>query len=110
MLQYMYRESVVEKKLDGYLDDVALKKEIVRHVETGTYKLSKHAAIEQAEDDIDLGDTLHVLKTGYHEKGKTLLVRDVWKYAIRGRTEDREEIRVIICFSSEMMIITVMKL
>ena len=97
---------------DGLLDDARLKKEILWHIEHGKYRLTKHAAEEQAKDEIDLRDTVHVLKTGSHEKGKTSFNNafQVWNYAIRGKTEDLKTVRVIISFSREMMIITVMEL
>ncbi|MBS3905112.1 MAG: hypothetical protein KGZ39_07290 [Simkania sp.] len=41
---------------------------------------------------------------------KTVLAHSVWKYAIRGKTEDLREVRVIIAFSEEMIIITVIDL
>jgi hypothetical protein len=99
-------------KADGYLNNVQLRKEILQHIEKGKYRLTKHAAEEQAKDNIDLQDTLQVLKTGYHEHEKTIfdIKFQVWKYAIRGRSEDSKDIRVIIAFSNEMMIVTVMEL
>ena len=99
-------------RLDGYFEDAQLKKEILSHLEKGAYRLTKHAAEEQSKDGIDLQDTIHVLKTGFHEKSKTLFnnAYQTWKYAIRGKTEDLKDVRVIITFSSEMMIVTVMEL
>jgi hypothetical protein len=99
-------------KADGFLDDIQLKNNIIRHIQSGKYRLTKHAAEEQAKDDIDLQDTLHVLKTGSHEKRKTSFnnIFQNWNYAIRGKTEDLKEVRVIISFSNEMMIVTVIGL
>ncbi|MBS0620666.1 MAG: DUF4258 domain-containing protein [Verrucomicrobia bacterium] len=97
---------------DGYLTDVQLRKAIVDHINRGLYRITKHAADEQAKDGLDLQDTLRVLKTGAHEKSKTVFSSafQCWKYAIRGKTEDLKEVRVIIAFAKEMMIITVMEL
>jgi len=97
---------------DGFLDDAQLRKKILEHIGNGKYRLSRHAAEEQAKDDLDLQDTLYVLSGGSHEKNKTLFdgVFQTWKYAIRGKTEDLKNVRVIIAFASEMMIITVMEL
>jgi len=95
---------------DNFLNDFHLKREILRHIENGQYRLTRHAAAEQANDEIDLRDTLRVLKTGIHEKDKTLLSQNVWKYAIKGKTEDLKIVRVIVCFLSELVIITVIKL
>ena len=98
---------------DGFWDDARLKKEILNHIENETFVLTRHAAQEQKNDTIDLQDTLHVLKMGRHEREKTGFDNkfQIWKYAIRGKTEDSETVRVIVLFPNEkMMIITVMKL
>ena len=111
MLQCLYRRGRMKK--DGFWDDARLKKEILKHIENETFVLTKHASEEQKNDAIDLQDTLHVLKKGRHEREKTGFDNkfQVWKYAIRGKTEDSETVRVIVSFPSEkMMIITVVKL
>ena len=54
---------------------------------------------------------LYVLKNGYHERHKTSFDEafQTWKYAIRGKTLDGIDIRIIISFDDVgMMIITVM--
>ncbi len=51
-----------------------------------------------------------MLKNGYHEKQKTSFdeVFQVWKYAVRGKTLDGFDIRIIITFDEDgMLIITV---
>lgn len=77
------------------------------------YTQTKHALQRQQERGIDLGDAIYVLKTGYHEKRKTSFddVNDTWKYAIRGKTFENVDIRIIIAFDEEedMVIITVME-
>jgi len=100
------------KNDDGFWDNVRLKKEILKHIENETFVLTRHAAEEQKNDNIDLQDTLRVLKNGTHEKEKTNFDSkfQIWRYAIRGKTEDLKTVRVIISFPKEMMIITVMKL
>lgn len=105
MLQYMLSKRV-NMGSDGFLDDVRLKKAILWHLDNGKYRLTKHAAEEQAKDAIDLGDTVHVLKTGSHDKSKTLFNNafQAWHYAIKGKTEDLKNV-----FSQQMMIVTVMK-
>ena len=45
---------------DGFLNDVQLREKIVQHIKSGKYRLSKHAYIEQAHDELDVQDTLHV--------------------------------------------------
>lgn len=76
------------------------------------YTRTKHALQRQSERKIDLPDVLYVLKSGYHEKRKTSFDEsfNAWKYAIRGKTLDRVDIRIIISFDDEnMLIITVME-
>lgn len=99
-------------KPPNFLDNVQLRSKILEHIKDGKYRLTKHAAEEQAKDEIDLQDTLHVLKTGLHESKKTRFdsAFKTWNYAIRGKTEDLRNVRVIISFSTEMMIVTVIGL
>ncbi len=84
----------------------------IRHcLDMGLYRQSKHAIERELERRIDLPDVLYVLKNGYHEKHKTSFDEafHTWKYAIRGKTLDEDDIRIIIAFDDTgMMIITVM--
>lgn len=80
-------------------------------IENDRYRLTRHAIDRKTERNIELPDVLHVLKSGYHEKQKTSFdeIFKTWKYAIRGKTLEKMDIRVIIAFDEdEMMIITVM--
>lgn len=80
-------------------------------IDSGRYRQSRHAIDQKIERNIDWPDVLYVLKHGYHEKPKTSFDEafQAWKYAVRGRTLDEIDIRVIIAFDDdEMMIITVM--
>lgn len=97
-------------KSDIYLDDRRLKEEILKHLKTDNYRLTEHAVEEQKNGHLDLLDTLHVLQTGFHEKTKTRFEDNTWRYAIKGKTEDQQEVRVIIAFVEEMIIITVIDL
>lgn len=81
-------------------------------IEKGLYRQSKHAIERESERGIDLLDVLYVLKNGYHETAKTSFddAFQTWKYAVRGKTLDEIEIRIIIAFDDNgMMIITVMR-
>lgn len=63
------------------------------------------------ERGIDVYTTLFVLTQGHEEKQKTKFdpERNAWKYAIRGKTVDDLDIRVIIGFDEDdMLVITVM--
>ena len=95
------------KKLASVLDTIK------KCIESGRYVLSKHALDRQNEREISLPETLHVLKNGYEEKGKTCFDMDKnsWKYAIRGKTIRRVDVRVIISFDEDdMLIINVIKI
>lgn len=56
----------------------------------------------------------YVLKTGWHEKRKDTydeIEYKTWNYAIRGKTVDARELRVIVSFAEDgMLIITVIEL
>ncbi len=87
--------------------------EVVReHVEKGSFRFSEHAIIRKKERAISPQDAVYVLKNGYHEKRKTSFdeINKAWKYAIRGKTIDKENIRVIVAVVEEVIIITVIKL
>lgn len=89
---------------------VDLKEKILWCIEHERYIQSKHAIERGEERQIDLPDVLYVLKHGYHEKKKTRFheIHNTWNYAIRGKTLDGIEIRVIVAFDeNDMLIITV---
>ena len=71
-----------------------------------------HALERQNQRLVDLKSVLCVLKNGIHEKDKDLfdVKRQMWKYAIRGKTLDGINLRIIVAFEKEMVIITVMRL
>jgi hypothetical protein len=52
------------------------------------------------------------LKNGNREEEKELfdVKKQMWKYAIRGKTIDGVNLRVIVAFEEEMIIITVVRL
>jgi hypothetical protein len=52
------------------------------------------------------------LKNGFHERAYTVfeVKKQTWKYAIRGKTPDGIDLRIIVAFMDEMAIITVIKL
>jgi len=73
--------------------------------------VSAHALQRQNERLVSLEDVLYVLKTGVREEKKDLfdVKRQMWKYAIYGKTKDEIKLRVIISFEEEMILITVMR-
>lgn len=79
----------------------------------GKYRQSLHALDRLRERDIDLLDALYVLKNGYHEKKKDTYDEffQEWKYAIRGKTLENNELRVVVTVKENgMLIITAIDL
>jgi hypothetical protein len=87
-------------------------KKVRFHLLNGTYILAKHALQRQMQRQINLPDVLYVLEFGRHEETKDSfdVKRQAWKYAVRGRTLTKIELRIIVAFQDEMVIITVMKI
>ena len=86
---------------------------IREHIRKQTYLVKPHATKRQNERLISAKDTLYVLKNGVHEEEKSGfdVKRQTWKYAVRGKTLDGIELRVIVAFlPDKMAIITVMAL
>ena len=86
---------------------------IKNYVENGEYYQTLHAFDRLVERDIDLLDALHVLKNGSHERRKTSFDETFqkWKYAIRGKTLDGDELRVIVTIEKNgVLIITAIDL
>ena len=81
--------------------------EVRRHVEADRYLSTVHADLRALQRKILLPDLLYVLRTGYHEKSKDRydVAYDAWNYAVRGRTVDRRELRVIVSFDENGMLI-----
>lgn len=85
---------------------------IRRCIDQEKYTQTKHALQRHKEREIDLSDALYVLRTGHHEKRKTTFdtTHNTWKYAIRGKTVDDADLRIIIAFDEDgMIIITVIE-
>lgn len=80
-------------------------------IEQGNYILTEHALQRLNERNIALNDAEYVLKNGYLEKKKTNFdeIFRTWKYAIRGKTIEDLDIRIIIAFDkNNMIVITLM--
>ena len=98
--------------LSAYLKTIELLQKIRGHVQKGTYIVSAHAMQRQNQRLVDLKHVLYVLKNGNHDEKKDLfdVKRQMWKYAICGKTIDGINLRVIVSFEEEMIIITVMRI
>ena len=80
-------------------------------IEKNKYKVKAHAIERQIQRSVSLRDTLFVLKHGIHEGGKDQfdVKRQSWRYAIRGKTPDNVDIRVVVAVENLVVIITVIK-
>lgn len=86
--------------------------EIKWHIERRKYRLSEHCITRQKQRLLSLPDILHVLMHGFHEEKKTKFHDEFqsWNYAIRGKTLDLSDVRVIVAFEKDMVIITAIRL
>ncbi|MBF8262821.1 MAG: hypothetical protein HW387_486 [Parachlamydiales bacterium] len=82
------------------------------HVESRKYRVTEHAISRQKLRSLKLPDIMEVLRNGFHEKEKTLFNNkfQTWNYAIRGKAVDGEDVRVILAFEKDMIIITAIRL
>lgn len=79
----------------------------------GRYLDTRHALQRQDERGITRPEVLYVLKNGHHEKKKDQFgeIYQTWSYAVRGKTVDRGELRIVVSFDeSGMLIITAIDL
>ncbi|HEX4838918.1 MAG TPA: DUF4258 domain-containing protein [Rhabdochlamydiaceae bacterium] len=82
------------------------------YIKLGRYYDTRHAMQRKAQRDVALTDVLYVLRKGYHEKKKDEFKpeHNSWNYAIRGKTIDGRDIRIVIAFDeNDMLIITVIE-
>lgn len=82
-------------------------------IEEGRYLDTRHATERQEERRITRPEVLYVLKRGHHEKKRDRFddFHRAWNYAMRGRTVDRRELRVIVSFEENgLLIITAIEL
>lgn len=88
-----------------------LLRKIRNHVLKGAYVVAKHAITRQEERCITLPDVLRVLEHGRREQDKDVfdVKWQTWKYAIRGKTINGFNLRVVVSFREEMVIITVIR-
>ena len=99
------------RRFPDKIDDLMNK--IKKCIEGGRYLDTTHALVRQNLRKITRPEILYVLKSGFHEKRKDKFEENLnsWNYAIRGRTLDKKELRVIISFEiNNMLIITAIDL
>ena len=103
---------MVESEKSEKIPDLLLR--IRACLESGKYLFSNHALLRKKERFLTIPKiTQQVLRNGYHEKKKDQWdqTHNAWNYAIRGKTIDNEDLRVIVSFDENgMLIITVIRL
>ena len=91
---------------------------VLRHARdclaNGRYLDTRHAAERKEKREITLLEVRQVIEAGWHEKRKDehKAEHQSWSYAIRGKTIDKRELRVVIAFDEEtgMLLITAIDL
>lgn len=101
----------MKKKKPTKLTSEELLKRVRSAVESGDYLDTRHATDRKNERGISRLEIEYVLKNGWHEKKKDKFEEgyDSWKYAMRGKTIDKKDLRIIIAFQNKMLIITAME-
>jgi hypothetical protein len=76
---------------------------------SGRFRDSRHAEERKVQRDVDLHDVEKVIKTGWHEPGEDRYKEEheSWSYAIRGKTVDGIDIRVVVAFDDEDYLVVV---
>ena len=88
--------------------------EVKAKIVSGYYLDTRHATHRRVERKITRLEVIYVLITGRHEKFKDRFdeLHRSWNYAIRGKTIDAKELRIIVSFEekSQLLIITAIDL
>jgi hypothetical protein len=95
------------KKISDLLDEVR------KHLKLGKYRYSKHANERLIERKITRPEVTQVLETGHSEKAKDAFDETflTWNYAIRGKTVDGRQLRIVVSFEiPNLLIITAIDL
>ena len=83
-------------------------------IDEGNYFDTRHASERQSEHFISRLEVAYVLKHGRHEKLKDSFKSEfnAWNYAIRGKTVDKRDLRIVVSFdeATKMLIITAIEL
>lgn len=93
-------------KLENLLDIIG------QHLADDFYNLSGHARTRMSQRDITLAEVVHILRHGWHEKRKDTFDEfyKSWSYAIRGKTFDDRNLRIVVTFDEGMLIVTAVDL
>lgn len=84
-----------------------LMEKIREHLDAGRFLDTRHAYERQSERAITRPEVLYVLRRGYHEKRKDKFEAhyQTWNYAVRGKTIDKRELRIIVSLDERNMLI-----
>jgi hypothetical protein len=84
-----------------------LMERISKALDSGTYRDVVHAQDRQRERRITRPEYTYVLRNGFHEARKDEFKPEynAWNYAIRGRTVDRRDLRVVVSFDEDGLLI-----
>ena len=86
---------------------------IKKAVNSGEYLDVTHAQDRSRERNITRPEYEYVLKNGFHERSRDEYMEKykAWNYAVRGHTIDGRDIRVVVSFDDNgMLILTVIDL
>jgi hypothetical protein len=80
-------------------------------IDRNRYRVKAHAIVRQIQRSVSLRDVIFILKHGFHEEEKDQfdIKRQSWRYAIRGKTPDGIDIRVVVAIEKMVIVITVIK-
>lgn len=76
---------------------------------SGRLRDSRHAEERKAEREVDFYDVQKVIQAGFHEPSQDRYQEEhqAWSYAIRGKTVDGVDIRVVVAFDEEDYLVIV---
>jgi hypothetical protein len=80
---------------------------------SGNLILLPHAIARGLERSVAVADVAYALINGWHEADKDEFRREhqAWNYAVRGSTIDRHQVRIVVSFDeNRMLVITVIRL
>ena len=86
---------------------------IAEAVRSGRYVVSAHAYQRSQDRQVPIPHVEHVLLKGFHEKRKDTFSEEhgAWNYAIRGKSPDGINVRVVVAFADDgMLLVTIINL
>lgn len=100
------------KKRPKKIETCQLLERVRQVVESGDYLDTRHAEERRSQRGISRLEMESVLTTGRHEKAKDQFQEayEAWNYAIRGRTIDKRDLRVVVSFEEKMLVITAIEI